>query len=76
MVAIACTAKIIYKVVKESKPDDLQNHVIGLLADGWQLQGGVSTACVPTGYGGGANWSYCQALTKECYFDLEGNEIK
>lgn len=42
MVAIACTTKIIYKVVEESEVNDLQNHVIGLLADGWQLQGGLS----------------------------------
>lgn len=76
MAVIASSVKIIYKVVEENEVNNLQNHVIRLLADGWQLQGGVSTACVPIGYGGGANWSYCKALTKECYFDFEGNEIK
>ena len=76
MAIIFCKFKSIYAVVKENELGVLESKVNKKLNEGWLLQGGISMACVSTGYGGGSITHYVQALTKECDFDLEGNEIK
>ena len=76
MAIIFCKFKSIYAVVKENELSVLESKVNKKLNEGWLLQGGISLACVSTGYGGGLITHYAQALEQQIYIDDKGNEIK
>ena len=76
MEIVFCKFKSIYAVVNENELSVLESKVNKKLNEGWLLQGGISLACVPTGYGGGSITRYAQALKQEIYIDDKGNKIK
>ena len=76
MAIVFCKFKSIYAVVKENELSVLESKVNKKLNEGWLLQGGISLACVSTGYGGGSITHYAQALKQEIYIDDKGKKIK
>ena len=73
---VFCKFKSIYAVVNENGLSVLESKVNKKLNEGWLLQGGISLACVSTGYGGGSITRYAQALKQEICIDDKGNKIK
>ena len=75
MAIVFCKFKSIYAVVKENELTVLESKVNKKLNEGWMLQGGISQACVSTGYAGGSITHYAQALKQEIYIDDKGKEL-
>lgn len=76
MAIVFCKFKTLYEVIKENELSVLESKVNKKLNEGWLLQGGISMACVLTGYGGGSITHYAQALKQEIYIDDKGKKIK
>lgn len=50
-----------YNVVRGDTIEELITSVNGAIAEGWELQAGVSVAYIPNTN----SWYYCQAMTRE-----------